>query len=43
MRTAGVFRFKNAGREIGSGAVIGMSYVVLPLRENELIVPSDLI
>ena len=34
---------KNAGREIGTGAVICMSDVVLPLGENNLIVPSNLI
>ena len=34
---------KNAGREIGTGAVICMSDIVLPLGENNLIVPSNLI
>lgn len=34
---------KNAGREIGTGAVICMSDVVLPLGMNNLIVPSNLI
>ena len=34
---------KNAGREIGTGAVICMSDVVLPLGDNNLIVPSNLI
>ena len=34
---------KNAGREIGTGAVICMSDVVLPLGEKNLIVPSNLI
>lgn len=34
---------KNAGRAVGVGAVICMSDVVLPLGENALIVPSNLI
>ena len=34
---------KNAGRKIGTGAVICMSDVVLPMSENNLIVPSNLI
>ena len=34
---------KNAGRKIGTGAVICMSDAVLPLGENSLIVPSNLI
>ena len=34
---------KNAGREIGNGAVICMSDLVLPLDENNMIVPSNII
>ena len=34
---------KNAGREIGTDAVICMSDIVLPMSENNLIVPSNLI
>ena len=34
---------KNASRTIGTGAVICMSDVVLPLEGNVLIVPSNLI
>ncbi|MBP5269393.1 MAG: hypothetical protein ILO42_00380, partial [Clostridia bacterium] len=34
---------KSSGRPIGTGAVICMSDVVLPLDENVLIVPSNLI
>ena len=34
---------KNAGREIGTDAVICLLDVVLPLGENNLIVPSNLI
>lgn len=34
---------KNASRTVGTGAVICMSDVVLPLDENTLIVPSNLI
>lgn len=34
---------KNAGRTVGPGAVICMSDVVLPLDENTLVVPSNLI
>ena len=34
---------KNAGREIGTGAVICMSDVVLPMDDKNLIVPSNLI
>ena len=34
---------KSAGRTVGAGAVICMSDVVLPLDENTLVVPSNLI
>lgn len=37
------FVLKSASRTVGAGAVICMSDVVLPLDENVLIVPSNLI